>query len=931
LQLGDLAPGVNIIVGDNEAGKTSTMEALRAGLFGLLGRQHKKRNVFDNPDGGDRWVQLNLGVADGSKWQLDRRDGELQVRDDDGKPIPGHRVSEALRNVDRELYESVFAFALTDMVSLSALGHQEVQDRLLGMAMGAGMVSPAQALARLNSRRDDLFRANGRVQVVAKECRQLEDLRASLRAENAVPKEYDELTTARQDAEKRLQEMVSERRHLQSAITRRRELLGVHEHFLKLKVVDQELAQFAHARCLTEAGQAKMQQCESTNSDLQRQLSDLAATLDEVESERALLALRDDLAPFALLLDKYPRDSGRLESLPRELLAASDDVSRVSASTDRAAAECEGFSTIVEIDKVDLSTVAVVRVRERVLGAHKHEATVASSLARLQEATESIKRLEQIEADDAVKAANERDTAAATRPAELGKLATKAAGASVVLGVFATALEYVGQSLAAALCLGVCLAAAGSWWLLRRLRFLEIRRATQRDEAATERARAKHEREMAAALRTQQERQRVVDDAEVASAKAVSEVAEWMAERQLSSELSINSLGDVIDALRDWQHQNSSLGDKRAEVERLDGDWQKLSATYTPLLKASGFDAKVDELAADVVASQIERAVGLVRQQAALRQRSDELGREVAQHKARIERLEQQRGGVDKTITALLTESGASSPGEYWRWAEDFKRFRELDDERRHLEAIIIAARGDDEPELSLRERLGAVDRDAIALQLVADNDRSALLEKEESELQRQLGSHLLRLEQIQNDTQLGALRQQQAGSRARLLEGGKEWLELATASWLIERARERFERDHQPEVLQLASRYFTDLTGGMYTGIRVHLDGHELFAERQDGTQLPLLHLSRGTVEPLYLALRLAVIADYLGSGSGAPPVVMDDVLVNFDDHRSRFAAAAIMDLAARGAQVLLMTCHQRTLDHFAEFDAAKVVRLGD
>ncbi|MEA1933838.1 MAG: hypothetical protein U9N60_05340, partial [Thermodesulfobacteriota bacterium] len=89
----------------------------------------------------------------------------------------------------------------------------------------------------------------------------------------------------------------------------------------------------------------------------------------------------------------------------------------------------------------------------------------------------------------------------------------------------------------------------------------------------------------------------------------------------------------------------------------------------------------------------------------------------------------------------------------------------------------------------------------------------------------------------------------------------------------------------------------------------------------------LPLLHLSRGTVEPLYLALRLALIADYSRSPGGAPPVLMDDILVNFDDKRSHYAAEAINRLG-QDTQVLLLTCHERTIECFSKSNV-HVIRL--
>ena len=66
-----------------------------------------------------------------------------------------------------------------------------------------------------------------------------------------------------------------------------------------------------------------------------------------------------------------------------------------------------------------------------------------------------------------------------------------------------------------------------------------------------------------------------------------------------------------------------------------------------------------------------------------------------------------------------------------------------------------------------------------------------------------------------------------------------------------------------------------------------------------------------------MFLSLRLALAACY--ARRGAPlPLVLDDVLVNFDTQRAEAAAVVLRDFAAAGHQVLVFTCHEHILQMF-------------
>ena len=83
------------------------------------------------------------------------------------------------------------------------------------------------------------------------------------------------------------------------------------------------------------------------------------------------------------------------------------------------------------------------------------------------------------------------------------------------------------------------------------------------------------------------------------------------------------------------------------------------------------------------------------------------------------------------------------------------------------------------------------------------------------------------------------------------------------------------------------------------------------LLVDSDDGRSLPVEALSQGGREQLFLCLRLALAHSYAQRGA-ALPMVLDDVLVNFDEERAKAAAALLRDFAEGGHQVLVFTCHE-------------------
>ncbi len=158
----------------------------------------------------------------------------------------------------------------------------------------------------------------------------------------------------------------------------------------------------------------------------------------------------------------------------------------------------------------------------------------------------------------------------------------------------------------------------------------------------------------------------------------------------------------------------------------------------------------------------------------------------------------------------------------------------------------------------------------------------------------------------------------------AAIVAGAGQYLRLQMASLILERHIERYRRQHQAPVLAKAGELFSRLTLGSFAGLRDELDHAGkpvLLGVRPDHREVPMEGMSAGTRDQLYLALRLASLERHLANAEPMP-LILDDLLVSFDDPRSRVCLELLAELALR-TQVLLFTHHRRILELAADLRA--------
>lgn len=391
----------------------------------------------------------------------------------------------------------------------------------------------------------------------------------------------------------------------------------------------------------------------------------------------------------------------------------------------------------------------------------------------------------------------------------------------------------------------------------------------------------------------------------------------WLTERKLSADLSPEAAADVFrlaEQGRDWLARLEGLAAKmtalRAENERFEQEcW------------AYGDPAAPDQAAA-VLRAALSRLDGALE----ARKHYDQLSAQLLPLEEEGQRLDDRLRQVLESEQALLAEADAADGEELLRLAAAKERREALERELRQLELMLFAGL-DEAKQEELEQLLRTTEEAELRQRLESAKQELAQAEAWLGQLQEQRGRLLQEQESLAARCQRDDLMQQLEEQRAALRDRLDQYAVMAVCHELIGRARRIYEEERQPAVLQAASAYFAEMTGGTYRRIVMKIGTQELMAEHAELGPLESAMLSRGTAEQLYLSMRLALSEAV--SGSHPLPLLLDDLFVNFDEGRLVGALSVLRKVADR-QQLIMMTCHEHVVRHVQTLlPEAKIVQM--
>ena len=424
------------------------------------------------------------------------------------------------------------------------------------------------------------------------------------------------------------------------------------------------------------------------------------------------------------------------------------------------------------------------------------------------------------------------------------------------------------------------------------------------------------------AVRTQTDRK---SQAEQAVAKLEAQIGEWtqkwraaLSEAGLKPNLSIESVSVILDVMNNLDGVKIQIDSLSHRIKTMKEDRDSFMEVVNTLAFLVSGGSKTDPIE---TCRQIEANL-----EAAKAAESEMKGLQ-AQLKIRLasrDQAQQKHHQSKAVLDTLCTQAGCINPEDLAEIERRSAEKQQALSDREKLETRVREDGAGLDVEALFAECEGVVG-DQISGEisvLRADGDET---ETRTEQLMSNRATLNAEFDGLVAQNQAADSMQEAANVEAEISEVVEAYVSLTVQETLLRQAIDLYRDRNQGPILKRAKDLFAELTDGVYTGLRADSDEKGepiLIAEHRTRGSLDVVALSDGTVDPLYLALRLAVVQEHNASREPLP-FVADDLLLNLDDTRAQAALRTLAKIAA-ASQVLFFTHHA----HMADLARAAVPR---
>lgn len=995
----DLAPGMNFILGENEAGKSTLLAFIRWVLFGFS--KGKTWERYTPASGSAQSGYLILELDDGKECLIKRQGrtlkGDVSVLID-GKNTKPDILDDILGPITENVYRNVFAFGLNELQTLSTIEDSEVSSFLYSSGLYPGNLPLSKIESLLEEDSKKIYSSHGAAKRpdINRKVIELTELEEKLEAYKKEPEEYNQCLLEIEKSQKELRDIrnqieQTEDRRIRLSVTDQgwqlwKDKLAKEEAIRALGVsADFPLESLSELELLTKEVKELSGELVELKNKTMRVDEDLKkCQVDEVfiSHEAEIVSLFNDISKFKDQKGKQKEVSLKIDELSKTLakripLELGEDFNREKLKKLQLSGELNeqirnyqeklsSFDNLLQKNNDKLKSLkdqkAIYLDEERDLKSELSELKVRDNYPQIKEAYDSYRQI--APSREYFKQRAEDLQMPKPKPAHSNHVAIIIG--TILIAVLSTYFLIVNKPLFGGLGLAFATYNLFSYFKAKKQEAKELVQWQEEEEKRMEDlGRIKQEFEQLQKRSSQAAEILGIDieiDEEAFKAlgdtlKAEGEVfskKQVIQEKIDSNRLKQQSVDRQIEALEKELHTNeiekvaidqnyesflkvnhlplkeplsllewlSAARELRARIEELENREEEKSLIEGNI---RDFETKVNLLASALKRDKptnSEIAViswhNLLKENQELLQKRIDLSHSLDDLKVQEKTAKNKLQQSQDRLTNLLDKGFAKTPEEFRSLAIKAEERKQIEREINLIESNLknLVKDGHDDFYTELRE----LSDEILQKRQQAIVDDLERLRDKEAELNETLGRLWEKISQLEQGDEAEKLILEKISLVQQINSSARQWAEIVLCKHLINKARLVYEREKQPGVLKKASQYFKEITANRYIQIISPLTEQRFEVISQNQEIKRPEELSRGTVEQLLLCLRLGLIEEFAKEQSPLP-IVIDDILVNFDPKRSKSTLEILSQLTKRH-QILFFTCQPHLVSLCEEND---------
>ena len=972
----DFSRGVNVLYGENEAGKSTIFSFIHAMLFGFPQRNQAAPSY--EPNGGVKYGgRLTVEWPEHGEMIVERvknTQGTECKLYQDGKIIGSEiELQERLKGMDRGFYESIYSFNLDGIQEISRLNEEEI-GRYLFFAGISGSERLWDLENGLQKQMDQLFKPSGKKPEINQKLAELKESSRQLQKARERENEYNQLMDRKEQLSKAIAEQRERLEQSKDRLVHLREWKRLLPNIQELSVINARLSELGEGH-FPAGGIKRMDTIEAERlakeTLFQTQLSKLSALREERQNlayEEQWVQMESDVHQMERILDHWEMHEEELRAKSIELkhmearMYKLQEELHMNLGEERIASLDTSVFRKEEIKQLELEMRTLQKRKneldsqfeqeklkleqlEKTLALYESKLLPDEERERLEKRHKAFQRSagaggekETLAMLERLKSRREKLRGTERKALKKKKRGLNLAGIFVIL--VSILVIFTGKML-----LGLGFGIAGILLIFLFRQFMESdMKASELDEEILY-----IEEKLAHSARSfdGQEDNGLDERLLLEDAQNRSQYEKELYRKERQNEI----FEGLIQAFEKWEQEKQrcetrliAIGDEWSLPQEISQSmlfeaFERLEDMKDIILEKNRIHASIDECnhliqgyAAKlknlanifgVSTNQPKREIySQIRQklEAALLVKSESirLDERIDDVKEEVGPLEEVCKQLMNEREKLLKEADCSSLTDFYQYGKEAEEREQLLAAKRQLMIQL--------GEFSEFERYLRTNAAELEERIGGEEDNSSSLERQIELGLKELAEVEYDIKRLEEDGTVESLQFSHQKLQEDFCDISRKWAKLAVAKGILQETIKKYKDERFPAILNQSNEYLRYLTNGKYEKMMFSNDGAGLMLQDDNGGFIHARDLSRGTAELAYVSIRLALAMTI--EGRKDLPLMMDDTFVNFDDSRTERVLSLLKQIGQRNHQILFMTCHEKIKEHFTPQEVIRLVR---
>ena len=398
----NLTSGLTIFIGSNEAGKSTILSFQKRILFGFPDRR-SRLNLYLPLAGGNHGGRLIVSTGDNTRYIIERYSkgaNDVKVILPDGSTGGTTELSNLLGHANKDIFENIYAFGLTELQDFETLNSEAVKGRIYSAGTGIGASSLSEIQRTIEKDAGELFKPQGSTPEINSLFRSIKEINAQLREIKNDVEKFDDLHRNREEIAEEIENIIQERNRVSTRFTHTNNLITVWNDWRKIQESKEHLQKIPKVESFPENGVELLKSHLEKLEELNESISERNEKLEKIKIRKSQIKIDEKLVSNKEKILELQKGQDKYVSAVRDLPTLKEDLKRDKEGLKGSLHEIEPDWDEEKLSNFDISipTKEIVRkkhntleeARENIRDTEKEVQGIEQNIRNIKEDTEKV-------------------------------------------------------------------------------------------------------------------------------------------------------------------------------------------------------------------------------------------------------------------------------------------------------------------------------------------------------------------------------------------------------------------------------------------------------------------------------------------------------------------------------------------------------------